>query len=190
MSVCVWAALGSLLWLTWYISCSVLHAVMMVMHHAPPFPSDRVAYYFSPVLPAWPFIITIIYLTVWGIQPSGTSLLNSLPGSPSTDHCDWLLWLALDNTTGTCCTHDALLNFRLSNSGLFFSLIFFYPPCCGTNMLAMFCIRACSGLVGCRTATRALSLHSFPGITVAQVGLCFCLHVCVWQKFPVIKCCL
>lgn len=128
MSVCVWAALGSLLWLTWYISCSVLHAVMMVMHHAPPFPSDRVAYYFSPVLPAWPFIITIIYLTVWGIQPSGTSLLNSLPGSPSTDHCDWLLWLALDNTTGTCCTHDALLNFRLSNSGLFFFPYIFLSP--------------------------------------------------------------
>lgn len=44
-------------------------------------------------------------------------------------------------------------------------------------MLAMFCIRACSRLVGCRTATRALSLHSFPGITVAQVGLWYCVHV-------------
>ncbi|XP_070819016.1 histidine--tRNA ligase isoform X1 [Chaetodon trifascialis] len=37
------------------------------------------------------------------------------------------------------------------------------------NMLGMFCIRACSGLLGCRTATRARSLHSVPGITVAQI---------------------
>lgn len=50
-------------------------------------------------------------------------------------------------------------------------------------MLAMFCIRACSGLVGCRTATRALSLHSVPGITMAQVGLWYCVHVwCIMME--------
>ncbi|XP_042348923.1 histidine--tRNA ligase isoform X1 [Plectropomus leopardus] len=37
------------------------------------------------------------------------------------------------------------------------------------NMLGMFCIRACSGLVGFRTATRVRSLHSHTGITVAQI---------------------
>lgn len=41
--------------LTWshVISCSILHAVMMLMiGHALPFHSARVAYSFSPVLPA------------------------------------------------------------------------------------------------------------------------------------------
>lgn len=61
MGVWDWAALGSLLWLTWCISCSILHALMMIMmmlmmRHAPPSPSARVAYYFSPVLPAWPWL--------------------------------------------------------------------------------------------------------------------------------------
>lgn len=171
---------------------------MMVMHHAPPFPSDRVAYYFSPVLPAWTWMtsdcLTLHHHhhlphclgnpTLWDIFAQLTSWLSVY----------WPLWLAAVAGPGQyhwnvlypwCTPELSLVQFWT-----FFSLIFFYPPCCGTNMLAMFCIRACSGLVGCRTATRALSLHSFPGITVAQVGLCFCLHVCVWQKFPVIKCCL
>uniref|UniRef100_UPI0037E72FC6 histidine--tRNA ligase isoform X1 n=1 Tax=Semicossyphus pulcher TaxID=241346 RepID=UPI0037E72FC6 len=46
--------------------------------------------------------------------------------------------------------------------------LFLYARCCGTNMLGMFCVRAL-GLAGCRTATRARSLHSVPGITVAQI---------------------
>ncbi|TKS71982.1 Histidine--tRNA ligase, cytoplasmic [Collichthys lucidus] len=37
------------------------------------------------------------------------------------------------------------------------------------NMLGMFCIRACSGLVGRWTATCVRSLHAFPGITVDQI---------------------
>uniref|UniRef100_A0A8D3AVN3 histidine--tRNA ligase n=1 Tax=Scophthalmus maximus TaxID=52904 RepID=A0A8D3AVN3_SCOMX len=37
------------------------------------------------------------------------------------------------------------------------------------DMLGMFCIRACSGLGALRTATRVRSLHSVPGITVAQI---------------------
>ncbi|XP_078117138.1 histidine--tRNA ligase isoform X1 [Sander vitreus] len=36
-------------------------------------------------------------------------------------------------------------------------------------MLTVFCVRACSGLAGFRTATRVRSMHSLPGITVAQI---------------------
>ncbi|XP_075942899.1 histidine--tRNA ligase isoform X1 [Anarhichas minor] len=36
-------------------------------------------------------------------------------------------------------------------------------------MLGMFCVRAGSGLMGFRAAPRVRSLHSFPGITVAQI---------------------
>lgn len=102
--------------------------MMMMMRHTPPFPSDRVAYYFSPVLPAWPWI-TSTYLTLHHHhclpQRLGNSTLvdiivHFLPASPNTDHCDWLLWLALDNTTGQCCTHDARLNICLFNFWTFF----------------------------------------------------------------------
>lgn len=41
---------------------------------------------------------------------------------------------------------------------------------CVLNLLTMFCARVCSGVMGCWTATRALSLRSFPGVTLAQVG--------------------
>lgn len=58
--VCVWCIPVCLCVLNWSvlltccISCSVLPAVMMMLtRHAPP-PSARVAYHFSPVLPAWP----------------------------------------------------------------------------------------------------------------------------------------
>lgn len=51
-------------------------------------------------------------------------------------------------------------------------------------MLGMICIRACSRLAGCRTATRVRSVHSITGITAAQV-----MRVCVFvAKYPVIKC--
>ncbi|XP_053284927.1 histidine--tRNA ligase isoform X1 [Pleuronectes platessa] len=36
-------------------------------------------------------------------------------------------------------------------------------------MLGMFCARACSGLMAIRTASHVRFLHSFPGITVAQI---------------------
>ncbi|XP_060935674.1 histidine--tRNA ligase isoform X1 [Limanda limanda] len=36
-------------------------------------------------------------------------------------------------------------------------------------MLGMFCVRACSGLMAIRTASHVGFLHSFPGITVAQI---------------------
>ncbi|TNM99022.1 histidine--tRNA ligase, cytoplasmic isoform X1 [Takifugu rubripes] len=36
-------------------------------------------------------------------------------------------------------------------------------------MLAMHCARVCSVLMGCRTTTRALSIRSFPGVTLAQI---------------------
>lgn len=94
-----WATFGSQPWLTWCISCSVLHAVMMM-----PRPSlvlgllTTFLLFFLPD-PGQPwaakhFIITINYLIPWWIQSPGPSLINSLPGSP-TDHCDWLLWIVL-----------------------------------------------------------------------------------------------
>lgn len=48
-------------------------------------------------------------------------------------------------------------------------------------MLGMFCVRACSGLLGMRMAPPLRSLHSLRGITVAQVGLwCWvCVQVLV-----------
>lgn len=94
-----WATFGSQPWLTWCISCSVLHAVMMM-----PRPSlvlgllTTFLLFFLPD-PGQPwaakhFIITINYLVPWWIQSPVPSLINSLPGSP-THHCDWLLWIVL-----------------------------------------------------------------------------------------------
>uniref|UniRef100_A0A3P8NXN3 histidine--tRNA ligase n=1 Tax=Astatotilapia calliptera TaxID=8154 RepID=A0A3P8NXN3_ASTCA len=40
---------------------------------------------------------------------------------------------------------------------------------CGITMLGMIWVRACSALVGFRAPTCVRSLHSFPGITVAQI---------------------
>lgn len=109
----------------------------------------------------WPWPVTrFIYFTVWLTQPS------------------WLAAaLALYNTTGLCCTLDALWSFFGPTLLFFFLEIHTIFLHCGITMLGMIWVRACSALVGFRAPTCVRSLHSFPGITVAQVGCCPCVYL-------------
>lgn len=90
-----------------------------------------------------------------------------------TGCCGWLCTTPLD--------YAALL----MHSDLFLVLLYFFFFFeihtiflhCGITMLGMIWVRACSALVGFRAPTCVRSLHSFPGITVAQVGCCPCVYL-------------
>lgn len=98
---------------------------------APSFPSARVAYHFSPVLPAWSWT-TLGCQTLHHHHQLPHPLMNPITWTIFNQLTSWLshwpLWLAAvncpENTSGSCCINDALLNFWLSNSGLFFKTLF------------------------------------------------------------------
>lgn len=140
-----------------YISHSILHAVVIIMMN------PRVAYHFSPVLPAelWPPTASIPPSTPADTNPPARYFALLQP-STLNDDCGW---------HRNSPSNNALLNFWIL---LKLSLCLL---CCWTNMLGMFCIRALSSLTRLWTATHIKLLHSLPGITVAQV--CCCMFVCV-----------
>lgn len=152
---------------------------MMMGHACPPLVLGLLTTFLLFFLPdpGWPrpaspvIIIIIIYLACWWINPSWTSLPNSLTGSTSTAPCDWLSFTKpLDIVVPMM--HSWI--FACPIPGPVFSFFFL---CCALNMLGMFCVRVCSGLMGFRAAPRVRSLHSFPGITVAQVSLWCCVFL-------------
>lgn len=156
----VLASFCSLLWLTWYISCSVLHALMMMLHHAALSTRAKVAYHFSPVLPAWPWM-TLAWLN-----------LHPLPHYMCIK--PWISsWII---PTHQWCTIE---HFWTILDPIYPHILSHLP--CGLNMLAMHCARVRCVLMGCRTTTRALSLRSFPGVTLAQVGPWNCLNKCLYH---------
>lgn len=144
--------------------------MMMMVHHAPPSPSARVVYHFSPVLPAWPCLSS-----AWCFHHH--HLLQCLDG-PQWTLLDLFLYAAL----GPGHYHWIMLYLWCPELFPIFFLDFLklnilYFLFCGTNMLRMFCVRAVSGLLGFRTVARPRSLHFFPGITVAQVGSNSCMKI-------------
>lgn len=112
----------------------------------------------------WPvtrFIISTIYFTVWLTQPSWLAA-----AAGSVQHH----WIMLHSW----CT---LIFFWSYFTFFFFFEIHTIFLHCGITMLGMIWVRACSALVGFRAPTCVRSLHSFPGITVAQVGCCPCVYL-------------
>lgn len=157
----------------------------MMMRHAPPSPSARVAYYFSPVLPAWPWM-TWAYLVLHHCRHRphhlGKSILpawrfsTDSPCLPVDWPWDWLLCMGPWK-----CSCDAKTTMHTWTFVRFLDLFCFtyFSLHCGMNMLGMFCVRACSGLMGFRAATCIQRLHSFSGITAAQVGIGLCVAITV-----------
>ena len=65
---------------------------MMMLRHAPPSPSARVAYHFPPVFPAGPWMI-LACLVLRHHHPHHPTLVDGathLTPPPSTGDCDWL----------------------------------------------------------------------------------------------------
>lgn len=158
--------LSSTLWWCWW---SVMHCPSIVLGLLTPF-------------------LLFFLLTIDDLDLPHPSSSTSLSGesNPAGHHCSthFLVLHLLTLLIGCCGWPFTLLLdmvvpmmhvwiFACPNPGFYFYFV------CLLNMLGMFCVRTCSGLMGLRAAPRVRSLHSFPGITVAQVGLWWCVCVCL-----------
>lgn len=143
-------------------------------HHDPPSTRSKVADYFSPVLPAWSWMtLTWLYLhhqSPLSVESTSNNLGCHLGQYQLISMMDpWTFLTILDQIYPRILS---LLPWIL-------------------NVLAMFCSHVRTGLMGCWTTKRALSLLSFPGVTLAQVG---CSTVSINIDFNLLEvlcfCCL